>query len=170
MKDTSETGKRQKAGSVQSAGEVLGALLKRWGLAGSLARYSLITEWPHIVEPSIARHAKAHKIVDSTLHVIVDSSVWMNELAALKVVLLAKINSSLPSGTPPIRDIRFQQRSWAFEPKEIPEKSPVPEPDEACEHAVSQIVAPLEDEELRSVITRILKKDWHLRGRRGDQP
>ena len=43
-------------------------------------------------------------------------------------------------------------------------------PDEACEHAVSQIVAPLEDEELRSVITRILKKDWHLRGRRGDQP
>lgn len=163
LRDPSERGG---GGSFESAGKVLGALLAQWGLAGSLARYSLVTDWPRMVEPSLARHAKAHKIVDSTLYVIVDSSVWMNELAALKMVLLEKINSSLPSGTPPIRDIRFQQRSWGFGSNEEPGESPVPAPDEERQHTVSKILAPLEDEELRSVIIRILEKDRRLKWRR----
>lgn len=157
---------RDQGGGFQSAGEVLQALLARWGMTGPLARYSLVADWPRVVEPSVARHAKAHKIVDSTLYVIVDSSVWMNELAALKPVLLAKINSSLPAGTPPIKDIRFQQRSWGFESNEEPAESPVPAPDEESQHAVRKILAPVPDEELRSVITRILEKDRHLKWRR----
>lgn len=159
--------KRQRSGSPQSAGEVLGTLLAHLGLSGALARHSVIRDWPHIVEPSIARHAKAHRIVDSTLHVLVDSSVWMHELAALKTVLLGKINSKLPPGTPPIRDIRFYQRSWAGKSNEMPRESAAPaEADESHLRSVGKILEPLQDEALKSIMARILEKDRCLRWKR----
>ena len=55
----------------------------------------------------MAAHATAEAVSGSTLQVSTDSSVWMNELAAIKTVLLKKINTCLPDDVPPITDIRF---------------------------------------------------------------
>jgi hypothetical protein len=153
----------------QSAGVVLEALLAQWGLQGALARHSVVSDWDAIVESSIARHAKALKVVDSTLHVAVDCSVWMHELAALKPLLLHKINARLPTGTPPIRDIRFQQRSWAFRPTSNPEDPPIPEPNQDEVRLAHQILSRVEDPELKSLLSRILEKDRRLKWRRGDR-
>ena len=161
--------KRDRSVSPQSAGEVLSTLLAHLGLSGALARHSVVADWPRIVEPSIARHAKAQKIVDSTLHVLVSSSVWMHELAALKTVLLGKINSKLPPGTPPIKDIHFCQRSWVGKAHEMPRESPPAEADESHLAAVCKILEPLRDEELKSIMARILEKDRCLRWRRGQK-
>jgi hypothetical protein len=158
--------KRGRSGSLQTAGEVLGALLAHLGLSGALARHSVVTDWPLLVEPAIARHAKAQKIVDSTLYVIVDSSVWMHELAVLKPVLLGKINSKLPAGTPPVLDIRFHQRSWAGESNDAPRDALPAEADEDSLRLARKILEPLQDDELKTLMARILEKDRCLRWRR----
>jgi len=93
----------------------------------------------------------------------------MHELAALKTVLLGKINSKIPADTPPIRDIRFYQRSWAGKSNEMPRESPPAEADESHLAVVRKILEPLRDEELKSVMTRILEKDRCLRWRRGQK-
>lgn len=52
--------------------------LRRMGLGSSLARQSIVNRWPKIVDRVIAKRAKAERLVDDTLYVVVDSSVWMN--------------------------------------------------------------------------------------------
>jgi len=86
--------------------------LRRMGLGSSLARQSIVNRWPKIVDRVIAKRAKAERLVDDTLYVVVDSSVWMNELSANKFTLLEKINATLEPGVPRIRDIKFTQSSW----------------------------------------------------------
>jgi hypothetical protein len=98
----------------------------------------------------------------------VDSSVWMNELVAMKGVLIQKLNASLPRGTSGITDIRFQQRSWAKEQPPEPVRPEPPGPDEADARQVRQILEPITDEHVRSLLARILEKDRLLRYRRKD--
>ncbi len=99
----------------------------------------------------------------------VDSSVWMNELAAIKMALLEKVNSHLEKDAAPITDIRFRQVSSM----ELPSaESARPEPSQSEEELSGMARAalqPVKDNDLRSLLERILKKDQQLKKRRNQQ-
>ncbi len=149
------------------AGTVLRAALERHGLRAAVSRYSIVNLWPKIVAEGVARHARAEKVVGSTLHVAVDSSGWMNELAAVKNVILAKVNSHLERGAAPITDIRFYQRSWAKAPPPAPSAEDPPPPSERDTRIRDRMLEPIKDDELKRTLERILEKDRKLKYRRG---
>jgi predicted nucleic acid-binding Zn ribbon protein len=155
-----------------SAGSTLRTILKKMGLTPSLSRHSLVHRWQDIVEPAVARHARVERVSGSTLHVVVDSSVWMNELAGISTVLLEKINASLDKDAPKIKEIRFTQRSWAKQAGRSIEASEqkVPDPTEEDAQFVQTVLEPIEDPELKSVLQRLLEKDRQLKYRRGSGP
>lgn len=150
-----------------SAGRLLDGLLDALGLKRGMSRHGVVHLWPKIVDAAIARHTKCEKVVDSTLYVSVDSSVWMNELAALKGVLLEKVNSCLEPGASRITDIRFHQRSWARSGDETPSDPPPPSPPtEENKRMVRRTLEPIKDEELKKTLQRILEKDRVLKSQR----
>ncbi len=149
-----------------AAGTALRNALSGLGLQAALSRHNVIQLWPKIVDSPVSRHARAEKLVGSTLYVVVDSSVWMNEIAAIKNVILEKINSSLPPRVAPITDIRFHQRSWAG--VKAPEQcaSAPSAPTDQDVRMARQVLEPVRDEPLKAVLKRILEKDRQLKCRR----
>jgi hypothetical protein len=150
------------------AGSILMGALRRMGLGSSLARQSIVNRWPKIVDRVIAKRAKAERLVDDTLYVVVDSSVWMNELSANKFTLLEKINATLEPGVPRIRDIKFTQSSWNrisrkdSQVPETPEVKSVPVDEKALEVSTRGIDN-IRDLEIRSMLERIIRKDAQLK-------
>ncbi|MGC8604603.1 MAG: DciA family protein [Desulfomonilaceae bacterium] len=146
------------------AGQVLFETLRQLGLSGALSRQSLVTRWRHIVDPVVSRHARAERLVGDTLHVVVDSSVWMNELAAIKMVLLDKLNSKLERDVPEIKDIRFSQTSWRRGPAPRTDAAIIPKstdhfPDEAALKISTQNINAIKDPDVRRVVERLIQKD-----------
>ncbi|MGC8659460.1 MAG: DUF721 domain-containing protein [Desulfomonilaceae bacterium] len=147
-----------------AAGSVLLNTLRRMGLGSALSRQSIVTRWPRIVDSVIAKHARAERLVGDTLHVYVDSSVWMNELAAVKLVLLEKINSKIDPEAPKIKDIRFSQTTWRR--GEFAKENTRPGPPSiemapdttAIEVSISNINS-IKNTEIRRIVERIIRKD-----------
>ncbi len=152
----------------ENAGLILRDLLKRMGLAAPLSRHNVARLWPKIVDSTVARHAKVEQVSGSTLFLAVDSSVWMNELAAIRNLLLEKVNACLDADAPPITEIRFLQRSWAGQRESRrPETQPPPMAPEEVQ-AVDSMLAPVKDTDLKTILERLLAKDRNLKwSRRG---
>lgn len=145
------------------AGKVISGVLKRWGLGKTLLRNDIIVKWPQIVSPAMAKHVKALKVSGSVLYLVVDSSVWMNEISALRNCLIDKIHSEL-GFKDLISDIRLQQRSWARqEPSPDLPKKVIPEISQKDMQKMAEIVDPIKDDDLRVVLMRILEKDRKLK-------
>jgi predicted nucleic acid-binding Zn ribbon protein len=153
-----------------AAGTALRKALGGLGLQAALSRHSVIQLWPKIVDAPVSSHAQAEKLVGSTLYVVVDSSVWMNEIAAIKNVLLEKINSCLPPRVAPITDIRFHQRSWAGVKAPVPCTKATAPPTDKDVRMARQVLEPVRDEHLKVVLQRILEKDRQLKCRRQSDP
>jgi hypothetical protein len=149
-----------------AAGSVVEKVLEGLGLTSAFSRHNVVRLWPSIVNKTIARHAKAERISGSTLHVIVDSSVWMNEMANLKIVLLGKINACLGKGAAPLTDIRFQQRSWARDQAGTAENPIEPEVDQQELRLVQKSLETIQNEDLKHTLARIREKDLRLKRRR----
>lgn len=148
------------------AGTVLNKILDQYGLRKSISRHHVVQLWPKIVSPAIARHARIERITERVIHIAVDSSVWMNEMVALKEVLLAKINECLTPGANRFEDIRFAQRSWGFSGKTKPSKSVEQQLEEQERRRIRSILEPLEDQAVKSVLKRLIEKDVKLKKRR----
>lgn len=149
-----------------SAASILRLILDRYGLAAAYSRHNVINLWPSIVSEPVARHAKAERLTGSTLHVAVDSSVWMNELSAIKPLLLEKINACIDTGAAPVKDIRFFQRSWATSPVPSPPYAEEQQLSEQDVRKVNRILEPVGNEDLRCLFDRILAKDLRLKKKR----
>lgn len=101
------------------------------------------------------------------MHVEVNSSAWMHELAALKHILLEKVNANLSPGTAKIKDIRFSQRSWKKRPDDNIKPDPVPPtPTDQELRMAKKVLEPIRDEDLKETLERILEKDRQLKWRR----
>jgi hypothetical protein len=157
--------KRDKGRPV-TADAVVRSVVSRLGLQPGLSRHSVLHLWPRIVEPTVAGHARAERITGGTLHVVVDSSVWMFELATIKNLLLKKVNACLETGAAQITDIRFSQRSWTKQKtKEAPDIH-LPKLGEQDLRIVGQILEPIKDDTLKTLLQRILEKDRLMKQRR----
>jgi len=123
------------------------------------------------VSSAIAAHSNAEKLTGGVLHILVDSSAWMNELSANKAVLLRRVNSNLPRGSAPITDLRFRQSS-SIRKALIPQPAEKEAPQvlsEADRKKHQVILEPIKDGGLRAILGRILEKDGKLKYRRGDK-
>ncbi len=156
--------KRRRRSNPTKASFVLNKQLDKLGLSGALSRRQLIQKWPNIVSKTISAHSRAEKVVGSVLYILVDSSVWMNELSANKAVLLQKINARLPGGAPRIEDVRFRQCSWAKEISQ-PAKAEAPEikPTPAELNKRKLILEAVKDPDLRLIFESLLDKDYKLK-------
>ena len=151
----------------ESAGSILSGAFERMGLKPAIARHRIVNLWPKIVDKVVAAHATAEAVSGSTLQVSTDSSVWMNELAAIKTVLLKKINTCLPDDVPPITDIRFYQRSSRSSMTRETPPSQDFAPTEKDIETDRLLLESVKDSDLRIVFERILRKDRRLRYRLG---
>ena len=151
---------------VTKVGSVLRGALERMGLEAPLARHNIARLWPKIVDSAIARHAQVESVSGSTLVLAVDSSVWMNEMSAIRNLLLQKVNASLPPGAAPFTEIRFMQRSWAKAPDAKRQKPQPPELTEQESRVVGKILEPVKDPDLKMVLQKILEEDRKLKWKR----
>ena len=90
---------------VEAVGGVLGRVLQQLGLNREMAGWRAVSAWPELVGPRVASHARAVAFRDGTLHVEVEGSAWMQELAYLKRDLVRRINQQL--GGDDVRDVRL---------------------------------------------------------------
>ena len=82
---------------------ILDEIAQRFGMSGKLLEHRLQRQWPVIVGAHVAAHTRPESIRFKKLHVIVDSSVWVQQLTFLKMSLLQSINAT--AGDSPISDI-----------------------------------------------------------------
>jgi hypothetical protein len=159
--------------SSKSKPERIGTALKRviqgCGLESGLARHGIVEVWNSVMDATVRRHAKAEKVVESVLFVDVDSTVWMNELAAIKKTLLDHLNRNLKPPAQPLQDIRFRlARSKKTIPntKSHPGQSPPPTDEELrLKHLTLKSAV---DDEVRSILDRLMEKDRVLKWKRGE--
>lgn len=72
-------------------GSILKAVVHHHGIDLKLLEYQLRQEWPRIAGSQIAAHTCPDYIRFKKLHLIVESSVWLQHLTFLKSALLEKI-------------------------------------------------------------------------------
>jgi predicted nucleic acid-binding Zn ribbon protein len=84
-------------------GDVLRAALERLPIARQLADHALWAHWDEVVGPTLARHARPHRLRRGVLFVAVDSAEWMQELQFLKHEIRERLNTRL--GRAAVRDV-----------------------------------------------------------------
>jgi predicted nucleic acid-binding Zn ribbon protein len=84
-------------------GDVLRAALARLPLAREIADHAVWTHWEAVVGPTLARHARPHRLRRGVLLVAADGSEWVQELQFLKHELRDRLNARL--GRPVVRDV-----------------------------------------------------------------
>ncbi len=84
----------------------LSGFLEKSGLNDAIARLTVVDDWPRIVGPRIGKVTRALEVRGDALLIEVTSSAWLNELAMIRVDLLARINED--TSRPPIERIVFR--------------------------------------------------------------
>jgi hypothetical protein len=77
-----------------SVSSVLTDIAHRYGLETTLTEYHLQHHWPEIAGASIAAHTRPDAIRFRRLYLIVENSVWLQQLTFLKPTLIEKINAA----------------------------------------------------------------------------
>jgi predicted nucleic acid-binding Zn ribbon protein len=70
--------------------QVIGSL----GLADKFHGWRVVSRWPDIVGPEIARHSRAVRFADGILTVVVEKDVWRQELEMQLESILEKVRAS----------------------------------------------------------------------------
>ena len=76
------------------------------GLEGKLREHNLHKQWDEIIGEPISSHTRPDTIRFGTLHVLVDSSAWLQQLTFLKPELMRKVESYIGKGV--IKDITLR--------------------------------------------------------------
>lgn len=92
-----------KAKSLDSFGAILSGLAKRLGLETRLLELRLQHDWHDIIGEPIASHTWPTQIRFKKLYLVVQNSVWLQQLTFLKPTLLAKLRDA--AGTELIGEI-----------------------------------------------------------------
>lgn len=84
-------------------GSVLASLAQRYGLGTKLVEYKLHQHWGMIAGDAVAAHTRPDTIRFKKLYLLVENSVWLQQLTFLKPALIERINAS--AGHPVVSDI-----------------------------------------------------------------
>jgi len=89
---------RKSEGDPKPIRGLVGAILKKLGVAEQVERAAIFSEWEDRVGEKIARRARPVRLNEGTLFVEVESSSWMMELQMMKRELMERINAGRESG------------------------------------------------------------------------
>jgi len=90
----------------ESLGAVIQKLIDDLGLKRRYDQERVVQQWSEIVGETIAKRAKALRIVHGTLYVSVDRPTWRNELILRKREILKRINAIMKREV--LKDIIFR--------------------------------------------------------------
>lgn len=148
-----------------SISPILKGIIKEFGLEKGIAGALLQIRWREIVGPQIASHTYPAEIRFDTLHLLVDSAVWMHQLSFLKKEIIEKCNRLL--GKESIRKIQLRTGSLP-PPIELPPEVPSSKRECTAEETafIEEQIASIPDTELKAVIRGALRQ--HLLQRRDE--
>ena len=81
-------------------------LVRELGIAPRMAQYDIITAWPDVVGPQIARVTDPQRLENGVLYVTVTTAPWRAELSMKRLELVEKLNTRV--GVRVLNDIRFR--------------------------------------------------------------
>ena len=137
-------------------------LLNARGWSGRLKEYRVLGMWDRIVGAGISVHAQPAAIRGKKLTVIVDSSVWMQQLSLLRPELMEKLNRSLGENavegiTLKLGDVR--KPGTVGEQKLVSRRSLGAEERKRIEEYIREIG----DEDLRNRLRHLIERDLQRR-------
>jgi predicted nucleic acid-binding Zn ribbon protein len=130
-------------------------LLAAAGAPGADRLAAITAVWRAAVGDAIARSAWPRRLArDGTLHVATTSSTWAFELDRLSGEILTRLREALPGdGTPDA--LRFAPGPVPDPSEEPPERlSAAVEPSPEARAAAGRLALPIEDPELRQLVSR----------------
>lgn len=146
-----------KGGPLDSFGTVLSGLAKRLGLESRLVELRLQHRWGALVGEPIASHTWPDQIRFKKLYLIVQNSVWLQQLTFMKPALLSAIHAE--TGTNLVADIVLRvgevpspdRRSAPSAPFD-----PQPASNPAALAEASAYASAVQDPELRARLTHVM--------------
>lgn len=87
---------------------LISGLLKKWQTKTDHKTIWLSSLWVAIVGEKIARHTRAHQLVQGKLIVLAENSTWMNELTFMKETIKIKAKSVFLQHQIEIDDVVFK--------------------------------------------------------------
>lgn len=90
--------RRKSEGDPSPIRGLVGAILKKLGVAEQVERAAVFSEWEDRVGEKIAERARPVRLNGGTLFVEVESSSWMMELQMMKRELMKRLNAGRESG------------------------------------------------------------------------
>jgi predicted nucleic acid-binding Zn ribbon protein len=97
--------KRRKSQPKQ-IGTMMGQVLGELGLEAAAAAFQVGQRWEEAVGPDVARHARPAGLRGNVLEVVVDSSVWSQQLQLQRREILSALRELLGEAAP--GDLRFR--------------------------------------------------------------
>ena len=150
--------------SFSRVGDVLTVLTRRYGLHTKVFESQLAERWPDIAGETIAAHSRPDGIRFKRLYLLVENSVWLQQLTFFKPSLLEKINAA--AGKPIITDIVLRIGDLIVPLDRVHEKpagsttqvSAIPDP-QVAELAVAY-ADPVMDPVLQTRLASLMSKAW----------
>ncbi len=71
---------KARAHPARPVGDLIPSVLKGIGLERKQSELEILKVWNHLMDPTVAQHAKPVGIAKGTLFVNVDSNVWLDEI------------------------------------------------------------------------------------------
>lgn len=144
-----------------SFSSILDAVAQRLGLSAKLVEQRICRDWIEIVGEQVAAHTRPEQIRSRRLSVLVDHSVWMQQLSFLRPDLLRRIRVHTRGES--VQELVFRIGDLSRIPLESPatRKAVAPpdlEPAAALVEEVATHTTTITDPDLRAHFTRVIAK------------
>lgn len=140
--------------------EAIRRTLEQLGLGVSVATVTIHRAWSAVVGEEVARRSQPGLLRNGRLQVTVTDAVWLQQLTMLKPTILASLEAHL--GSRIVRELFFSVGRPSFSPPrhESTLRSGCSAISPEVQARLQEVLRPIQDEECRLVLARILRKAW----------
>jgi hypothetical protein len=162
----------RKKGIPLRCGHILEGVLSSSGLQRRMQEQKILDSWAQAVGKPVAERTRPLRVRSGVLEVVVDSSVWMQQLQFMKGLILQNLSRDL--GAAPVKDIRFCIGELGPPLPETNGKGDPGIPLEALgdgdRERIRLALTGVQDGEMREILSRLYGKGLVLANRRGNKP
>jgi len=126
-------------GPFVSFGTILSSVAKQLGLETRLVELRIQQQWPALVGEPINSHTWPVQIRSHKLYLLVENSVWLQQLTFLKPALLAKLNAE--AGSELLTDIVLRVGEIPSQKPADEPTTPAPQPTAASEKELAEFAS-----------------------------
>jgi hypothetical protein len=145
------------------AGDLVGKLLKGFGLDERLHQYRALIIWEEVVGPQIAARTRPVRIREGVLEINVDQPTWMQQLQFMKPKILTQLNAELGKAT--IKDLYLKRGKVNVREEKQVEPPPawrMVQLDDSEKQQIGGLLTAIEDPGLRDEMEKFLQKQMRL--------